>query len=158
MEAESYHAGLPTESRTAVQERFSMNKLKIVVATVAFGMGINKDNVEAVIHYCMPKSPENYIQEIGRGGRNGMEALCHTLLSREDYILHRSLAFSDSVDLDELRIFFETELSVDKQYIAIDIVLAESRYNLKENVMATCLSHAELLMPETLKFRSSLIF
>ena len=156
LEAESYHAGLSAETRTTVQGKFSINKLKIVVATVAFGMGINKNNVDAVIHYCMPKSPENYIQEIGRGGRDNRNAYCHTFLSREDYILHRSLSFLDGVDLHEIELFFEKELKLTNQYHAIDIETAEQKYNLKQNVMATALSHAEILCPKMLKFRSSI--
>lgn len=156
LEAESYHAGLPAETRQSVQGKFGINKLKIVVATVAFGMGINKDNVEAVIHYCMPKSPENYIQEIGRAGRDNRTARCHTFLTREDYIVHRSLSFWDGVDFQEISVFFEKEFNTKDQYIAIDIDAAEQKYNLKQNVMSTALSHAELISPESFKFRSTM--
>lgn len=84
--AEAYHAGLSSHQRTRIQNQFIKGKLKIIVATLAFGMGINMPNIRAVIHYNMPKSMENYVQEIGRAGRDGKMSICHLFLEnqRED--------------------------------------------------------------------------
>ncbi|MGI2259639.1 DNA helicase RecQ [Shewanella sp. GXUN23E] len=82
--AEGYHAGMTQEERASVQERFINDQLDIVVATVAFGMGINKSNVRYVVHYDIPKSIEAYYQETGRAGRDGMEAEAFMLFDPAD--------------------------------------------------------------------------
>ena len=81
--AEAYHAGLTGARRSSVQKQFMASKLRIVVATVAFGMGINKADIRAIIHYNAPKNFENYVQEIGRAGRDGKPAHCHVFLNSE---------------------------------------------------------------------------
>lgn len=81
--AECYHAGMSASQRRAVQNRFMRGDLRIVVATVAFGMGLDKCDVRAVIHYNMPQSLEAYVQEVGRAGRDGNHAYCHTFIDQE---------------------------------------------------------------------------
>lgn len=86
--AEAYHAGLGSEVRKQIQRRFVKGEIRVVVATVAFGMGINKSNTSAVIHYDMPSSFESYVQEIGRAGRDGRVAQCHLFLSDDKHDLY----------------------------------------------------------------------
>ncbi|MBW6486422.1 MAG: RecQ family ATP-dependent DNA helicase [Syntrophobacterales bacterium] len=79
-----YHAGLSDKERRENQERFSRDDIRIIVATIAFGMGINKPNVRFVIHYDLPASIDNYYQEIGRAGRDGLPAHCLLLFGYGD--------------------------------------------------------------------------
>jgi ATP-dependent DNA helicase RecQ len=83
--ARPYHAGLTDEERKHNQELFIREDIQIIVATIAFGMGINKPNVRFVLHYDLPKSVEGYYQEIGRAGRDGLRAHCLLLYSYGDF-------------------------------------------------------------------------
>ncbi len=86
-----YHAGLGDEERTKTQEAFSYDDINIIVATNAFGMGIDKSNVRSVIHYNMPKNMEAYYQEAGRAGRDGEQSDCILLFSPGDIVIQRYL-------------------------------------------------------------------
>uniref|UniRef100_A0A672Z955 DNA 3'-5' helicase n=1 Tax=Sphaeramia orbicularis TaxID=375764 RepID=A0A672Z955_9TELE len=99
-QAESYHAGLSASERRRVQNNFMCGELRIVVATVAFGMGLDKSDVRGIIHYNMPKSFESYVQEIGRAGRDGEPAHCHLFLDPEGEDLHelRRHIYADTMD------------------------------------------------------------
>jgi ATP-dependent DNA helicase RecQ len=87
----AYHAGLSPDERRNAQEAFATEKCDVVVATVAFGMGIDRSNVRFVLHNAMPKSIEHYQQETGRAGRDGLEAECVLLYSGSDAVLWRSM-------------------------------------------------------------------
>ena len=80
-----YHAGMTDEARRQNQDAFAGEKVNTIVATVAFGMGIDKSNVRYVVHAGMPKSLEHYQQETGRAGRDGLEAECLLIYSGSDY-------------------------------------------------------------------------
>ncbi|MEI7575376.1 MAG: RecQ family ATP-dependent DNA helicase [Armatimonadota bacterium] len=99
IEAVAYHAGLPNGTRKRISEDFAQERANIIVATVAFGMGIDRANVRCVIHECLPKSMEGYQQETGRAGRDGLPSECVLLYNHGDILRLKRLLEGGEADL-----------------------------------------------------------
>jgi ATP-dependent DNA helicase RecQ len=94
--AHPYHAGMENEKREQIQNKFMEGTLACIVATIAFGMGIDKKDIRRIIHYDLPKSIENYSQEIGRSGRDGKAALCEVLATRDNIHILENFIYGDT--------------------------------------------------------------
>ena len=165
MSVDAYHAGLPEGIRTEVQRRFMNGQLRIVVATIAFGLGLDKSDVRGVVHYSLPRSIEHYVQECGRAGRDGLESICHAFVSKEDYVRLRSFAFSEGLDPPTIWRFLKKVMpdemeDVDKKKksnrafdgtssrvqnrITLEIGELELLFDVKESILRTILSYIDL--------------
>jgi len=105
--AQHYHAGLPTEERTRIQDAFMAGDLSIVTATNAFGMGIDRPDVRQVIHYSLPGSLEAYYQEAGRAGRDELPAKAVLLYSPEDRALQEWFIENSAIAVEDLRLLYD---------------------------------------------------
>ena len=100
--AAAYHAGLDSERRQILQTEFMAGHVEIMVATIAFGMGIDKSNIRNVIHFDLPKSIENYSQEIGRAGRDGQSSDCLVLANRQGLQVLENFIYGDTPEVDAI--------------------------------------------------------
>ncbi|WP_239749146.1 RecQ family ATP-dependent DNA helicase [Mammaliicoccus sp. H-M34] len=100
-----YHGDLDYQERTTVQTQFINNDIKIIVATSAFGMGINKQDVRTVIHYHLPTSPSKFVQEVGRAGRDGEQSQAISLFTPRDLLILNHLANDHGIDIDMLNLY-----------------------------------------------------
>lgn len=141
--ARAYHAGMKTEERTDVQDAFMAASDMIVVATIAFGMGIDKANIRGVYHYNLPKSLESYMQEIGRAGRDGQPAVCELLACRDDLITLENFSYGDTPTEDAIRALTR-EILRGTDSIELSVYDLSSRHDVRELVVKTLLTYLEL--------------
>jgi ATP-dependent DNA helicase RecQ len=106
--AHPYHAGMDNETREQIQNRFMDGSLDCIVATIAFGMGIDKKDIRRIIHYDLPKSIEYYSQEIGRSGRDGKPALCEVLANRDNIHILENFIYGDTPEKPSIRQLLQT--------------------------------------------------
>lgn len=141
--AKAYHAGLQTEQRNAIQEWFLSADQAIIVATIAFGMGIDKEDIRYVYHYNLPKSLENYSQEIGRAGRDGNAAICEVLANSDDLLTLENFAFGNTPSRAAVADFVRTVFgSTDR--VTLSLAQQARELDLHEVVLRTLLTCLEI--------------
>ncbi|KRX04249.1 P-loop containing nucleoside triphosphate hydrolase [Pseudocohnilembus persalinus] len=124
----TFHSMVEDKQKRMVQEQFMSGKVRIVIATIAFGMGIDKNNIRAVIHMNMPKTLENYIQEIGRAGRDNQISYCHLFLTDNDYYRQKAFIYSDMVHYNLVKNVFHSIIQQIKQ-----VFYEVNEFNVNEN-------------------------
>lgn len=141
--ARHYHAGLDSELRHEVQEWFMASPDAIVVATIAFGMGIDKSDIRYVYHYNLPKSLENYMQETGRAGRDGKPSCCELLIAGEDVATLENFTYGDTPDQEAVQEVVSHILS-QKDSFDVSIYELSRQYDIRTLVLRTLLTYLEL--------------
>jgi ATP-dependent DNA helicase RecQ len=143
-EARAYHAGMETEERTAVQEWWMAAPAGIVVATIAFGMGIDRASVRYVYHYNLPKSLESYSQEIGRAGRDGAPSTVEMLACPEDVPTLENFAYGDTPSEAALQGLIDEVLGAGPSF-QVSLAELSGRHDIRLLVLRTALTYLELL-------------
>jgi superfamily II DNA helicase RecQ len=123
-EAQHFHAGMLTELKMKVQDEFMDSDNMIIVATIAFGMGIDKSNIRNIIHFNIPQSVEEYSQQIGRAGRDGKQSICLFLLSPNDFYLRNIFTYGDLPSKASVRNFLKEVFSPEHAKLAIGATFA----------------------------------
>lgn len=141
--ARPYHAGMETDERDEVQEWFMNGESNIVVATIAFGMGIDKSDIRYVYHYNAPKSIESYAQEIGRAGRDGKVSRCEMLLVPRDRITLENFVYGDTPSLPSIHALLDEIAKKDREFYISHITIS-NQCDIKTLVTQTLLTYLEL--------------
>ncbi len=147
--AQAYHAGMKSERRQEIQQQFMTSKQGVIVATIAFGMGIDKSDIRFVVHYDLPKSIENYAQEIGRAGRDGLSADCLVLANNDNLNVLENFVYGDTPEPQAIAYVLNeiSQCSAGEQgQVQWDIVLnsLSSQSNIRLLSLKTLLVYLEL--------------
>ena len=141
--AKAYHAGMKDDARDDVQNWFMDSDSAIVVATIAFGMGIDKSSIRYVYHYNLAKSLENYAQEIGRAGRDGEAALCEMFVCRQDLNPLENFIYGDTPSSQSIASLFD-QIFVDEEHLALNLYELSTQSDIRMLVVKTLLTYLEL--------------
>jgi ATP-dependent DNA helicase RecQ len=142
-QADAYHAGMKPDRRNAVQDWFMKHDEAIVVATIAFGMGIDKSNIRYVYHYNIPKTLENYSQETGRAGRDDQPSTCEMFACPDDCITLENFSYGDTPTPESVEAFVQEVLAHGEKFDVSQYELS-FRHDIRALVVATLLCYLEL--------------
>jgi len=158
-QAQAYHAGMESKDREEVQEAFMASDNMIVVATIAFGMGVDKSNIRYVYHYNLPKSLESYSQEIGRAGRDGKKSMCEMFACADDVVVLENFSYGDTPTPEAIQSFIEDVLGRGDRF-DVSIYDLSVRHDIRSLVVKTLLTYLELdnIIHSTGPFYSALKF
>jgi ATP-dependent DNA helicase RecQ len=143
IDARAYHAGMDSEIRHEVQEWWMQGDNRMVVATIAFGMGIDKADVRYVYHFNLPKGLENYAQEIGRAGRDGKPSVVELFASGEDVPALENFVYGDTPTRESLHALIQTILESGDEFSLAEYEWS-TRFDLRSLVLRTALTYLEL--------------
>ncbi len=142
-EARAYHAGMKPDERAAVQDAWTESDRGVVVATIAFGMGIDKADVRYVYHYNLPKSLESYSQEIGRAGRDGKPSVVEMLACPDDVPTLENFAYGDTPTRGALHSLITELLDLGPEF-SVSLYDLSARHDIRQIVLKTALTYLEL--------------
>lgn len=141
--ARAYHAGMEDTDRSQVQEWFMESDRNVVVATIAFGMGVDKADIRYVYHYNLPKSLENFSQEIGRAGRDGLPATCHMFVCGEDLPVLENFVYGDTPSQESVRGLLKAVFSQGAEF-DVSVYDLSFEHDIRQLVVRTLLTYLEL--------------
>jgi ATP-dependent DNA helicase RecQ len=141
--AKAYHAGMEAAERVAVQEWFAPSDRAVVVATIAFGMGIDKADIRAVYHYNLPKSLENFSQEIGRAGRDEQPAVCEMFVCPDDLNALENFVYGDTPGPEAVFGLLDEVFALGEEF-HVSLSELATNHDVRQLVVATLLTYLEL--------------